>query len=51
MTTVCGKEFKILIIWTEKKLDLKLWRGVVSLMELPFVPYGDKLMWTKADAS
>ena len=28
VTTVCGKEFQILIIRTEKKLDLKLWRGV-----------------------
>ena len=54
MTTVSGKEFQILIIRTEKKLDLMLWRGVdtgLSLMELPLVPYGDKLMWKKADAS
>ena len=54
MTTVSGKEFQILIIQTEKKLDLKLWRGVntrLSLMELPLVPYDDKLMWKKADAS
>ena len=28
MTTVSGKEFQILIIRTEKKLDLKLWHGV-----------------------
>ena len=36
------------------ELDLKLWRGVDtghSLMELPHVPYGDKLMWKKADTS
>ena len=47
MTTVSGKEFQILIIRTEKKLDLKLWHGV----QLPLVSYGDKLMWKKADAS
>ena len=54
MTTVSGKELQILIIRTEKKLDLKLWRGAdteLSLMKFPLVPYGDKLMWKKADAS
>ena len=36
VTTVSGTEFQILIIRTEKKLDLKFWRGVdtgLSLME------------------
>ena len=54
MTTVSGKKFQIWIILTEKKLDRKLWRGVdtgLSLIELPLIPYGDKLMWKKADAS
>ena len=37
-----------------KKLDLKLLYGVdtgFSLMALPLLPCGDKLMWKKADAS
>ena len=53
MTTVVGKEFQILIIWTDKKLDLKLWHGVdtAEFNGVTLVPYGDKLMWKKADAS
>ena len=46
MTTASGKEFQILISWTEKKLDLKSWRGIDTGLSL-IVPYGDKLMWKK----